>query len=157
MWREQTRLEDFPGGWSEAKLAIEGDIFEAGHTYALKGLGKYLTLVEAQNGHGWRYYKAYLADRLDGEWQPIAATKDKSFASMANVEQPDGHWTDSISHGELLRAGVDQRLEVDPPAPALPLPGRQRPDPRRQALRRDPLAAGDVGGAGATYRHGSGP
>ena len=23
-------------------------------------------------------------------------------------------WTDSISHGELIRAGVDQRLEVDP-------------------------------------------
>jgi len=114
MWREQARLEDFPAGWSEAVLAIEGDIFEAGHTYALKGLGKYLTLVEAQGGHGWRYYKAYLADRLDGDWQPIAATKDKTFASMANVEQPDGHWTDSISHGELLRAGVDQRLEVAP-------------------------------------------
>jgi len=23
-------------------------------------------------------------------------------------------WTESISHGELLRAGVDQHLEVDP-------------------------------------------
>ena len=114
MWREETRLEDFPAGWSEAKLAIEGDIFEAGHTYCLKGLGKYLTLVKAQGGHGWRYYKAYLADRLDGNWQPIAATKDKCFASMSNVEQPGGRWTDSISHGELLRAGVDQHLEVDP-------------------------------------------
>jgi len=58
MWREETRLEDFPGGWSEAKLAIQGDIFEASHTYKLKGLDKYLTLVEAQGGRGWRYYKA---------------------------------------------------------------------------------------------------
>ena len=114
MWREQTPLKDFPTGWSEAKLAISGDIFEAGHTYCLKGLGKYLTLVEAQGGRGWRYYKAYLADRLDGEWQPIAATKDKCFASMANVEPMGPRWTDSISHGELIRAGVDQRLEVDP-------------------------------------------
>ncbi len=114
LWREQTRLTDFPSGWSEAKLAIQGDIFEASNTYLLQGVGKHLTIVEAQNGHGWRYFKAYLSDRLDGEWTPIAATKDKTFASMANVEQSAGHWTDSISHGELLRAGVNQRLEVDP-------------------------------------------
>jgi hypothetical protein len=114
VWREQTRLADFRSGWSEPTLVISGDIFEAGHTYALKGTGKYLTLVEAQGGRGWRYYKAYLADRLDGEWRPIAATREKCFASMANVEQPGGHWTDSISHGELIRAGADQRLEVEP-------------------------------------------
>ncbi|MCR4413476.1 MAG: non-reducing end alpha-L-arabinofuranosidase family hydrolase [Thermoguttaceae bacterium] len=114
MWREETRLEDFPGGWSEARLAIQGDIFEASHTYKLQGLDKYLTLVEAQGGHGWRYYKAYLADRLDGPWQPLAATKDHSFASMANTKPARERWTDSISHGELLRAGIDQRLEVDP-------------------------------------------
>ena len=24
------------------------------------------------------------------------------------------HWTDSISHGELLRTGFDERMEVDP-------------------------------------------
>ena len=114
MWREETRLEDFPGGWSEAKLAIQGDIFEASHTYKLKGLDKYLTLVEAQGGRGWRYYKAYLADRLDGEWKPLAATKEQTFASMANTRPAGKRWTESISHGELLRAGVDQHLEVDP-------------------------------------------
>jgi hypothetical protein len=114
MWREETRLEDFPGGWSEAKLAIEGDIFEASHTYKLKGLDKYLTLVEAQGGQGWRYYKAYLADQLEGPWKPLAATKDKTFASMANARPVGPRWTDSISHGELLRSGVDQCLEVDP-------------------------------------------
>jgi hypothetical protein len=114
MWREETPLEAFPDGWSEPVLAIEGDIWEASHTYRLKGLAKYLTVVEAQGGHGWRYYKAYLADRLDGEWTPLAATKGKSFASMANCEHPGGRWTDCISHGELLRVGFDQRLEVDP-------------------------------------------
>ncbi|MCK4298115.1 MAG: hypothetical protein KAX80_01210, partial [Planctomycetes bacterium] len=114
MWREETPLEDFPTGWSEPRLAIKGDIFEASHTYLLKGVGKYLTLVEAQGGHGWRYYKAYVADRLDGEWRPLAATKEKCFASMANTEPVGPRWTDSISHGELVRAGFDQRLEVDP-------------------------------------------
>jgi len=114
LWREETRLEDFPTGWSEPQLAIQGDIFEASHTYRLRGLDKYLTLVEAQGGHGWRYYKAYLADRLEGPWQPLAATRDHAFASMANVRPAARHWTDSISHGELLRAGFDQQLEVNP-------------------------------------------
>jgi hypothetical protein len=114
MWREETTLERFPGGWSAPVLAIRGDIFEAGHTYKLKGLYKYLTLVEAQGGQGWRYYKAYLADRLDGAWQPLAATREKAFASMANVLHPKPRWTDCISHGELLRTGFDQTLEADP-------------------------------------------
>lgn len=114
MWREETSLEQFPHGWSEPVLAIRGDIFEAAHVYRLKGLPKYLALVEAQGGHGWRYYKAYLADRLEGPWQPLADMPEKSFASMANTRHPAERWTDCISHGELLRAGVDQHLEVDP-------------------------------------------
>lgn len=113
MWRARTPLDKFPQGWSEPVLALEGDIFEASHTYKLRGTNQYLTLVEAQNGHGWRYYKAYVADKLDGLWKPLAATRDHAFASLRNVIQPI-HWTDSISHGELLRAGVDERLEVDP-------------------------------------------
>jgi len=114
MWREETSLAEFPRGWSEPELAIRGDIFEAGHVYRLKGLAKYLAVVEAQGGHGWRYYKAYLAERLEGPWKPLADTRDKCFASMANTRQPAPRWTDCISHGELLRAGFDQRLEVDP-------------------------------------------
>ncbi len=117
MWRSETKLADFPTGWSVPVVALKGDVFEAGHTYRLKGLDKYLTIIEAQNGRGWRYQKAYLADRLDGAWTELAASKDKAFASMANVAQPGGpggRWTDSISHGELIRAGLDEKLEVDP-------------------------------------------
>jgi hypothetical protein len=113
MWRSRTKLADFPRGWSEPALALQGDIFEASHTYRLQGVEKYLTLIEAQNGQGWRYYKAYVADRLDGKWKPLAAEKKRAFASMGNVEQ-NMRWTDSISHGELLRAGHDERLEVGP-------------------------------------------
>jgi hypothetical protein len=74
----------------------------------------YLTLIEAQGGHGWRYYKAYTADALAGPWNELAAGKDNAFASMRNVDQGDTHWTDAISHGELLRTGHDERLEIDP-------------------------------------------
>jgi Glycosyl hydrolase family 62 len=92
---------------------LHGDIFEASHTYLLKGRDQFLTIVEAQDD-GRRYYKAYLADRLDGEWRPLAATKEKPFAGPVNVRDADAHWTDSFSHGELLRVGYDQNLEVDP-------------------------------------------
>jgi hypothetical protein len=114
MWRAETNLAQFPAGWSTPVLALEADVFEASHTYRLKGSNKYLTVIEAQHGHGWRYYKAYLADRLDGTWTPLAAEKDKSFASMHNVKHPAERWTDVISHGELLRAGFDEKLLVDP-------------------------------------------
>jgi hypothetical protein len=114
MWREETSLASFPTGWSEPKLALQDDIFEAGHIYRVKGMDRYLAVIEAQGGHGWRYFKAYLADRLDGKWEPLAATRDQAFSSMANTEHTGERWTDCISHGELLRAGHDQRLEVDP-------------------------------------------
>ena len=112
MWRRETRRADFPLGWSEPHLAIQGDIFAASHTYKLKGTDKYLTIVEAQ-GDRRRYYKAYLADRLEGPWTGLADTLAKPFASEANVEQKN-RWTANISHGELLRNGVDESMEVDP-------------------------------------------
>lgn len=119
MWRAEAKLADFPKGWGKPEVVIQGDIFEASATYKLKGTGKYLTLVEAQRsgppGTGWRYYKAYLADRLEGPWTGIADSWDKPFAGPINVDFAGGDkWTDSVSHGELLRPGNDQRLEVDP-------------------------------------------
>jgi hypothetical protein len=113
MWRSETKLADFPGGWSQPNVVLRGDIFEASHTYYLKGLDKYLTIVEAQ-AEGRRYYKAYIAKTLDGEWTPLAATRDKPFASPVNAKDTGPHWTDSFSHGELIRDGFEQTLAVDP-------------------------------------------
>jgi len=115
LWRMSTPLADFPHGFANCQLALEHDIFEAGHLYSLKGLGKYLAVIEAQNGPGgWRHYHAYLADALDGAWQPLAASEDNRFAGTDNITFAGERWTDSISHGELIRAGYDETLEVDP-------------------------------------------
>ncbi len=114
MWRSDTKLADFPKGWSKPEVVLKADIFEASHTYKVKGQQKYLTLVEAQAA-GRRYYKAYEADRLDGAWTPIADSVQSPFASLANIEPKQGdRWTDNVSHGELLRAGADEKLEIDP-------------------------------------------
>ena len=113
MWRLWTPLAQFPRGFSHCELALEAKVFEASHTYKLKGTGQYLTLIE-ENGR--RYYKAYLADRLDGPWTPIADTADQPFAGWKNIRPAAGvkPWTDNISHGELIRDGRDETLTVDP-------------------------------------------
>ena len=113
MWRLWTRLEDFPLGFDHCELALEAKVFEASHTYKLKGMDKYLTVIE-ENGR--RYYKAYLADGLDEEWIPLADTAGKPFAGWKNIRPATGvePWTDNVSHGELIRDGWDEKLTVDP-------------------------------------------
>lgn len=113
LWRMWTKLEDFPRGFGHCEIALQAKIFEASHTYRLKGQDKYLTIVE-ENGR--RYYKAYVADRLDGQWTPLADTAQKPFAGANNVRPaPDvAKWADNISHGELIRDGNDQTLTIDP-------------------------------------------
>jgi hypothetical protein len=115
MWRADTSLAEFPDRWSQPRVVLKDDIYEASHTYSLKGRNKFLTVVEAQSPReGRRYYKAYLADRLDGEWTPLAARAENAFAAPENVKFPSARWTDSFSHGELIRDGYDQRLVVNP-------------------------------------------
>lgn len=109
--RSQTRIADFPRGWSQPQVALQANIFEASHTYKIKGADQYLTLIEAQNaGGGWRSYKAFLADRLDGQWRAITSP----FASMDNAKSAGKRWTDNISHIELLRTACDEKMEIDP-------------------------------------------
>ena len=113
MWRLWTKLEDFPRGLRPLRTRPGARFFEASHTYRLKGSDKYLTIIE-ENGR--RYYKAYLADSLDGEWRPLADTAETPFAGWKNIRPAPGvePWTDNVSHGELIRDGYDQTLTVDP-------------------------------------------
>jgi hypothetical protein len=116
LWRADTTFAQFPHGWTEPRVVLEADIFEASHTYALKGAPGYLTIVEAVGPHpqGRRYYKAYQAESLAGSWSPLADSFQHAFASPENVRFTGEHWSDSFSHGELLRTGFDEKLEVDP-------------------------------------------
>ncbi len=113
LWRMWTKLSDFPKGFDHCEIALRAAFFEASHTYKLKNRDAYLTIVEQD---GRRYYKAYLADRLDGNWTPLADTAEKPFAGWANMLPGKGvePWTDNVSHGELIRCGVDQTMTIDP-------------------------------------------
>jgi len=95
------------------------DLFEASCVYRLKDTGKFLAIIECLGGkEGRRYFKAFLADKLDGEWTPVAeaSTWEAPFAGSANVKAADGGtlWSADISHGEILREGCDETMTVDP-------------------------------------------
>ena len=122
LYRSQTKLADFPRGFSNPVVALERprrfELFEAGCTYRIKGTGQYLTLIEAFRSENdeRRFYKGFVSDRLDGAWTPLADTWEKPFAGLANVTFGDGvkPWTEDISHGELLRENYDETPTIDP-------------------------------------------
>ncbi len=114
-WRRETPKQNFPLGWSKPELLLKDTkeaLFEASCTYKLKGRDQYLTIIEAL-GSGHRYYKAWLADKLEGPWTPLATTHEKPFAATEQIT-PRIDWTTSISHGELIRSSNDETLEIDP-------------------------------------------
>lgn len=121
MYRSRTTLAEFPRGFDEPVVIMheaKNDLFEGSCVYRLKGTDQYLLLVECIGKIGTRYYRAWVSDRLDGKWKPLAgADSEKTpFAGDANVRTSDGSplWAEGISHGELLREGSDERMTVDP-------------------------------------------
>ncbi len=119
-YRCQTRLEDFPKGFSAPVVVLESarrfDLFEASSVYRLKGSGGYLAIIESVAENGDRYFRSFVADQLDGAWTPLAASETSPFAGNANVTYEPGvePWSRDVSHGELLRDGYDETLTVDP-------------------------------------------
>jgi hypothetical protein len=151
LWRMWTRLEDFPRGFAHCELALEAAIFEASHTYKLKGREQYLTIVEED---GRRYYKAYFADRLDGAWKPLADTAGKPFAGWTNIRPAKGvePWTDNVSHGELIRDGVDQTMTIDPSAIKFVFQGMREEEKAGKDYGRFPWRIGILTPAGEVRR-----
>lgn len=119
VYRSRTTYADFPKGFSNPVYAIAGTrntVFEAGFAYKIKGVDKYLYCVEGL-GAG-RYYSAYVADKLDGEWYPVEGfnSPEKPFAGKANVTFEEGvtPWSGQVSHGEMIREVNDERMVLDP-------------------------------------------
>lgn len=118
-YRSRTTYAEFPQGFGRPVIALRGTretVFEGSFTYKIKGVDKYLTCVEALSPT--RYYRAYVADALDGEWYPVEGfdTFEKPFAGIRNVTFEEGvePWTGQISHGEMIRETNDERMILDP-------------------------------------------
>jgi endo-1,4-beta-xylanase len=118
LFRSQTTVSDFPRGFGDATVAIQGvkeTVFEGDMVYRIKGKDAYLAIVEAFGPTGNRFFRSFVSPTLDGVWSPLAADWTNPFAGKTNVTFADGvAWTTDISHGELIRAGNDQKMEIDP-------------------------------------------
>lgn len=113
LYRSKTPIGDFPhfSGYETVMTDKVGDLFEAANVYKIEGTDKYLLMVEA---YAPRYFRAWTATRLDGPWTPLADQQAAPFAGAANVTFEGAKWTDDISHGEMIRAGHDETLTIDP-------------------------------------------
>lgn len=116
LYRSQTSLANFPNGMSEPVIAMEEsnkyDLWEAANVYKIQGENRYLLLVEAFGEAGRRYFRSWTAPSIAGPYTPLAADLANPFAAQSNVTFPGGQWTRDISHGEMIRSGIDQKLEV---------------------------------------------
>lgn len=118
-YRAETPIDRFPQGFSTPVVVMKEkreDLFEASNTYKVAGTNQYLTLVEAM-APGGRYFRAWTADRLEGPWKPMQSSPMNVFASAHNVDFKGRIWSEGVSHGELVRAGIDQTLAIDPCQP----------------------------------------
>ncbi|CAO2657037.1 Nn.00g058400.m01.CDS01 [Neocucurbitaria sp. VM-36] len=123
LYRSQTPVSNFPNGMSEPVIALQednkNDLFEASNVYAIGNSTDptYLLLVECigagSSAGGQRYFRSWTSNSISGPWQTLAATQQNPFMGEANVEFANGNkWTKSISHGEIVRSDVDQRLRI---------------------------------------------
>jgi endo-1,4-beta-xylanase len=117
LYRAQTSVARFPSGFSEPVIAMHDPnhhwLFEGANVYKLAGTNEYLLLVEAITSGG-RMFRSWTSSSVSGPWTPLADTKENPFASRSNVTFNGSPWTYDISHGELIRSGIDQTLTISP-------------------------------------------
>jgi endo-1,4-beta-xylanase len=118
LYRARTSIANFPNGFGDPVIVMSDSnrfaLFEASNVYKIKGQQAYLLVVEAIGSDGKRYFRSWTTDRLDGAWSPLANTEANPFARSTNTTFTGTAWTRDISHGEMIRSGIDQTLEIDP-------------------------------------------
>lgn len=101
--RRSTSIANFPTGWSSPSVVATGT-FEAPHVYKSKADGQYYMVVEDIS----RYQELWTASALGGIWTKVS----ERWAAKSNLSEPAGHWTDQVSHVEILRSGYDEKMEI---------------------------------------------
>jgi hypothetical protein len=122
LYRSQTPISQFPKGMSEPVVtmkAAKNDLFEASLVYKIDSSNTYLLVVECigsgNSPGGLRYFRSWTTQSLSSDkWTALAATQQHPFLGATNTQFPGGRWSDSLSHGELIRTNVDQNLSVRP-------------------------------------------
>ena len=118
LYRARTTRDDFPDGFAgTTEIVLEDDtynIFQGCNVYAIPEDDHtvYLLNILAISASGNRYFRAWTADRLDGEWTELATTEKNAFATPFNVT--GGDWAlDGIVQGEMLRDNPDETMTIN--------------------------------------------
>lgn len=113
LYRSKTGIDNFPN-FSGYEIVMSDEVhklFEAPNVYKVEGKNEYLLLVAAMDP---RYFRSWTSTSLDGPWVPLADKQSAPFAGPVNVSYPGKTWSNGISHGELIRSGYDEKLEINP-------------------------------------------
>ena len=117
IYRSQTTLANFPNGFGNTVIALQDSrfaLFEGSAVYKVQSANQYLLLQEAIGSDGRRWYRSYTSNSLTGSWTPHLATESNPFARSNTVTFSGTAWTRDFSHGELIRAGNDQTVPLNP-------------------------------------------
>ncbi|MEU4766004.1 non-reducing end alpha-L-arabinofuranosidase family hydrolase [Actinosynnema sp. NPDC023794] len=118
LYRSETTVANYPNGFTNTVIAMQdankNRLFEAANVYKIAGKNQYLLVHEAIGTDGRRYFRSWTAPAITGPWTSLADTEANPFARANNVTFPNGAWTRDISHGEMLRSGTDQMMEISP-------------------------------------------
>ncbi len=106
LYLRKTTLANFPTGWSAPAVSVS-NVFEGAEVYKSLADGKYYLLVE--NMTDGRYYELFTASSAGGPWTLVA----QKWAWRGNLVYNADKWTTNVSHGELIRAGYNQKLEIN--------------------------------------------
>jgi hypothetical protein len=102
--RRRTTIANFPYNW-ESPTVVATSTFEAPCVYKNKADGKYYMMVEDIN----RYMELWTATSLGGTWTKVS----EEWAAKTDLIYNADHWTDQVSHGEIIRSGTNERLEIN--------------------------------------------
>jgi hypothetical protein len=118
-----TPITRFPEGFGNPQKVF-GSVHEAVHVYKVKGRDAWHMVYEMRDSRDIRHFGLAAAPHPGGPWE----TADARWAEGAQLRFPDGvtPWTQEVSHGELIRAGYDERLEYDPAETRMLIQGMTR-------------------------------
>ncbi|HZJ65797.1 MAG TPA: non-reducing end alpha-L-arabinofuranosidase family hydrolase [Kofleriaceae bacterium] len=101
----RTSLASFPNGWSAPSVALT-DTFEGTNVYRSIADGQYYLVVEDLLDN--RYYELWTSSSAGGPWTKVS----EKWAWRGNLVFNGSSWTNNVSHGEFIRAGINQKLEI---------------------------------------------
>lgn len=120
-YRSSTSIQDFPNGFSTPVIVLSDpnqfNLFEADNVFKLTGMNLYLAVIECIGPTGNRFFRAFTAPSLDGDWTPLnnANTWATPFLGAENVTFAAGvtPWTADFSSGGLIPS-YDETNQIDP-------------------------------------------